>query len=93
MEVGCVGNIPYENLIIAIIKQASTDYCNAVRKLKEDENNGKAQDMKQQCEKFLRNDLETYEPLVQIDGTYILRKLNLQLEGEKSKKKCKKCCA
>lgn len=92
MEAQGVGNEPYENLIIAIIKQASTDYCDAVRKLKEDQNNKKAQDVKQQCEKFLRHGLEMYEPFISVSGDYILRELNLRLEKRTSKKKYRTCC-
>lgn len=82
----------YENLIIGIIRQAAMDYRDAVWKLREDENNEKAQVMKRQCEKFLRNDLEMYEPLISISGDYILRELNLELEQGITRKKYKTCC-
>lgn len=71
-----LGNDPYENLIIGIIRQATVDYKSAVKKLKENENNEKALGMKRQCEKFLKNDLEMYEPLVSVSGDYILQRLN-----------------
>ena len=64
---------PYENLMIAIIKQAVYDYRGAMRRLKRKSRNVDARLRADDVEGFFRS--EWFKVLTDVDGEYLIRKL------------------
>lgn len=64
---------PYENLAIAIVKQAVKDYQDALQKLARNKNNTTAKRMKEEVERFFNSDW--YSVLTDLDGAFLMRKI------------------
>ena len=64
---------PYENLAIAIVKQAAKDYQSALRSLKRNKNNTSAKRMKEEVERFFNSDW--YSDLTDLNGAFLMRKI------------------
>ena len=64
---------PYENLMIAIIKQAVYDYRNAAKRLKRNPKNDEARFRTNDVERFFGSDW--FSVLTDLDGEYLTRKL------------------
>ena len=64
---------PYEDLAIAIVKQAAKDYQDALQKLARNKNNENAKRMKEEVERFFTSDW--YSELTDLNGAFLMRKI------------------
>ena len=79
------GDNPYEALAIAVVKQACTDYRGILRKKKlQPTDEWRLSELKQF---FLGKTIKMYTT---IDGKWLMKQLENQVEAEKAKKKAKK---
>lgn len=69
----------YKNLAAAVVEKAVRDYKHALRVLKRNPNRENAIRMKEDCERFFRNDIGMYSEL---DGESIIRIINEKVEKE-----------
>ncbi len=64
---------PYENLAIAIVKQAAKDYRDALQALARNRNNTTSKRKKEEVERFFTSDW--YSVLTDLDGAFLMRKI------------------
>lgn len=79
----------YENLAMAIVLNATSDFRKAIRKLKEKPDDIEAKRMVQEIEGFFYGPL--YPVLVDIDAEYILQRIRKE-EANKTCKKDRRYC-
>jgi len=71
---------PEQALCNAIIIQAVKDYRLALKNLKRNPDSYKAKDTKEECERFFRS--KYYMGLTDVDGEYLIRRLNEEVDGK-----------
>lgn len=70
----------YENLRIAIVKQAADDYRRALKTLRRRPKDLNALHMKVECERFFRDGIEKYSDL---DGEMLMRGIQNRVKRER----------
>ena len=70
----------YENLRIAIVKQAADDYRRALKTLRRRPKDINALHMKEECERFFRDGIEKYSNL---DGEMLMRGIQNRVKRER----------
>lgn len=71
----------YENLVIAIVRQALIDYRNALKALKKNPNNIDESRIKNECEIFFNS--EYFTLLTNVDGAYLLKNMERMCKNAK----------
>lgn len=71
----------YENLAIAIVRQALIDYKNALKRLEKNPNNINQQRIKNECEIFFKSDYFTI--LTGVDVSYLLKNMERMCNNAK----------
>ncbi len=69
----------YENLRIAIVKQAADDYRRALKTLRRRPKDVNALHMKEECERFFGGQIEKYSNM---DGEMLMRGIQNKIEQE-----------
>lgn len=69
----------YQRLAAAVVEKAIQDYRSALKRLYRRPNDHEAERLKNDCERFFQNEIEIYSD---IDGTYIMEKIQKMVTGE-----------